>query len=130
MDSHNTPKGPSEHVSLNVEALVIQLRQGRFEEADSRFTRLYEEEGKNPDNAAHILKHWAMALVCLGEYTRAVAHYHQAAEIYGMRGNNIESWFCTDAARTIEDRENLPVEFNEFVRQASGNTLQYPRNYL
>lgn len=130
MENHTPPKGPSESVILTVEALVTQIRLGRYEEADRRFAEVYEAERPHPGNAAYILKHWAAALACLGDYSRALTHYRQAAELFASQGNNIESWACADSATTIEEREIQPVEFNQFIRLASGGSLEYPRNYL
>lgn len=130
MDNSNPPKVPTDSVILTVDALVTQIRLGKYEEACRRFSSVYEAERTHPANAALLLKHWAAALACQGDYTTAIRHYRQAALLFTSIGNNIESWACEDSAVAIEQREQLPVEFNQFIRNASGGSLEYPRNYL
>ncbi|MCA9781969.1 MAG: hypothetical protein KDC10_05890 [Calditrichaeota bacterium] len=129
MEGTTGPNGPSPSVTLQLESLLSMQREGRYEDVQNRCKALYESEKHQMDNAAAILKCWANVLVCLGTYDVAIGHFKQASELFANRGNNQESWYCADAARTVQERESLPVEFVEFVRTTSGGTLDYPRNF-
>lgn len=56
MDNSNPPKVPTDSVILTVDALVTQIRLGKYEEACRRFSSVYEAERTHPANAA--LRTW------------------------------------------------------------------------
>lgn len=123
--ARSNPQQPTDDVWPIFQHLIGLKRSGRHQEADEGYKRLSEKEINEPWNYPHVLKAWAKVKICLGEYEKAATMMDEASSLFRGIGNTTDAWQCSDQANTIKNRHKNRQEFIDYVRAASGGSVEY-----
>lgn len=123
------PNQPTDDVLEEIRKIVELKRAGNFEIADDRYRILAQKEKDDSWNYPYVLKSWAKVHICLGNYDKAIALFVEAVRGFEKNDNDQETFQCNHHAMIIRNRNLDRDGFIEYVRSASGNALNYPRNF-
>lgn len=127
--TRSDPLQPTDDLWPVFKQLIGLKRSGMHREADEGYRRLADQERYEPWNYPHVLKAWAKVKLCLGEYREATRMMEEASVLFGEIGNTGAAWQCETQADTIRNRHVSSQEFVDYVRAASGGSIDYPINY-